>query len=348
MTFRESLPMTILVTGAAGFIGRSVVAELSSRGHSVKAMVRRREQTDLFKDIASVTAVVADVNEPTTLMESMQGVDAVIHLAGIVWGDTSKMHGTMVEGTRNLIEAMHQASVARLILVSSLAVYDWTKVENTLNELAPLVQDASDRQGPYSHAKVAQELLGRSLCEQYGIRLTLFRPGGVVAPDNSDAADLGPRVGPIQFVVSPGRRLRIVNVLHVADVLATACVVDLPNGFTVNLVDDAFVTAWKFASRLRNTGDKAFRITIPVPYRFIMGFAHLSYRLAKLIGLESLVPGLLCPSRIACRFKAVDCDISLWRKYVPLTSDQPFLALLTDSSSVLPTGNSQGMEKSTL
>ena len=191
MTQTNVVSLNILVTGADGFIGRAVVAELCNRGHKVLAMVRHAEKPDLFDGKDAVTRVVADLTEPATLMAAMPGVDAVIHLAGIVWGDISSMHDVMVEGTQNLIEAMHKTNVFRLILASSLSVYDWSKVTNFLNESSPLVQDPACQQGPYSLAKTEQELLARSLCERYNINLTVLRPAGVVSPDNFDAADLG-------------------------------------------------------------------------------------------------------------------------------------------------------------
>jgi len=325
--------MKILVTGAAGFIGRVVVSELCNRGYHVIAMVRRSEQVSLFKDAPSVSTVVADLAEPDSLWDAMRcGVDAVIHLAGVVWGDTSYMYSTLVDGTQNLIEVMRQTAVPRLILVSSLSVYDWSKVDDTLTESSPIDQDSAERQGPYSLAKQRQEAIARALCKESGIQLTVLRPGGVVAPDNFDAADLGPRLGAIQIVVSPLRRLRIVNVKHVADALAAACIADLPDRLAVNLVDDVSVTAWELARRLSSVR-KGCRFMLPLPYPVIMGLANLIYPVAKSLGFARFVPGILSPSRIPCRFKAVDCDISLWRKYLPLQSNQPFLALFQSSLS---------------
>jgi len=338
MSLSDLSSVNVLVTGAAGFIGREVVAELSKRGCHVIAMVRHQEQAGLFQDAVSVTPVVADITEPATLLEPMRGIDVVIHLAGIVWGNTSSMQGTMVGGTQHLFEAMRQAAVPHLILISSLSVYDWAKVQSPLTESSPVSQDSARKQGPYSQAKTEQELLTRSLCERYGVRLTVVRPGGVVAADNFDAADLGPRIGILQFVVSPRRRLRIVNIKHVADALAMACVADLPDGLIVNLVDDEPITAWELAGRLRDRG-VGFHFMLPVPYLFIQGLADLIYPLTRLVRLEKFVPGLLCPSRIACRFKAIRCDTGVWRKYLPLTSIQPVVSLFTDASSVTRTRN---------
>lgn len=338
MTQTNFVALNILVTGADGFIGRAVVAELCRRGHKILAMVRDGKKPDPFAGKDAVTRIVADVTEPASLMAAMSGVDAVIHLAGIVWGDTMRMQDVMVDGTRNVIEAMHKTNVPRLILASSFAVYNWSKVTGRLTESSPLAESSTCQQGTYSMTKTEQELLSRSLCEKFNINLTVLRPAGVVAFDNFDAADLGPRMGPVQFVIAPRRQLRIVSVNHVADALASACSANLPNGLTVNLVDEDFITAWELACRLRRRNQYSLLI-FPLPYVFFKGIAHLVYPLAKLSGLEQCLPGLFSPGRLASRFKAVSCDSSLWLKYLPLNSAQSLMELFPDSHSSENTKN---------
>lgn len=325
--------MNILVTGATGFIGQAVVAELCNSGHHVRAMVRHSQQVGLFRDNKQVTTVVADVTEPSTLLEAMRDIGLVIHLAGVVWGETSQMHDIMVDGTRNLLEAMQRASVPRLLLVSSLLVYDWSKVEGTLTESSPIASESAGQQGAYSLAKTQQELLARSLRQRYGIRLTVLRPGGVVAPNKFDAADIGPRLGALQFVISPRRLLRIINVRSVAEAIAVACSASFADGVTVNLVDHESITAWEFAQRMKKVGT-GLRFLLPLPYSFLMGIAHVVYPFAKLCGLEKFVPGLLHPSRIVCRFKNIRCDMSAAREYLPLKSSHSIAELFPSRPSM--------------
>ncbi|MEG9225093.1 NAD(P)H-binding protein [Aeromicrobium sp. Sec7.5] len=68
-------PLTVLVTGATGFVGRRLVSELVERGHDVRAMTRRPEQYD-----GEGTAVGADVGDPASLAEALEGVDVAIYL----------------------------------------------------------------------------------------------------------------------------------------------------------------------------------------------------------------------------------------------------------------------------
>ena len=309
--------MKVLVTGAAGFIGQAVISELGKHGHKVRAMVRNAEQQRVLPQISGLDVVVADVTDPASLAAALPGNDVVIHLAGVVWGEPAHMHRIMVEGTANLIQAMQQAGVSRMVLASSFSVYDWRKVDNILTESTPLADDSISQQGPYSSAKTQQELTARQLCKQHGIHLAVLRPAAVVAPGKYQAADLGPQLGPLQVVIAPQRKLRLVKVEHAAAAFAAACLAKLPDGFTVNLVDDDSITAWQLAARIRRDSSK-FGLLLPLPYGLLMGIARLLYPLCKLLGLTGFLPGLLIPERIACRFKSVACDNSVWQRYLPL------------------------------
>lgn len=311
--------MNVLVTGAAGFIGQSVVAELLKQGHKVRAMVRKPEQITLLRPAPGLETVAADVTIANGLPAVMHDIDVVIHLAGVVWGEPLRMYGTMVDGTANLIEAMRQVGVSRLVLASSLAVYDWCKIETVLSEDAPLADSPTCQQGHYSHAKTQQELAARRLCRLHNIRLSILRPGAVCTLDKFEAADLGPRLGPLRVVIAPERILRLVRVEHVAEAMVAACTVNWPDGLTVNLVDDDRLTAWQLAVRLRRD-DTKYSILLPLPYGLLMGFASLVHPLFKCMGLVRLLPGLLVPAQIACRFKSVSCDTRIWRQYLPLSA----------------------------
>jgi nucleoside-diphosphate-sugar epimerase len=71
----------ILVTGAFGFVGRAVVAGLASGGHGVRAAVRRSPQFSFAPNV-DVTAH-ADLKQAFDWQPLLEGVDQVVHLAGI-------------------------------------------------------------------------------------------------------------------------------------------------------------------------------------------------------------------------------------------------------------------------
>jgi NADH dehydrogenase len=113
------MSLRIFVTGASGFVGSAVVAELLSRRMEVRALVNRRS----LQAQDDVTPVRASLFDPAALAAGMETCDAVIHLVGIIMEKRSRgitfqrMH---VEATRNVVEAASRAGVRRFIHMSAL------------------------------------------------------------------------------------------------------------------------------------------------------------------------------------------------------------------------------------
>lgn len=108
--------MTVLVTGATGFIGRRVAAELASRGTPVRALSRAPSTT-----VQGVEPVPGDILDLPSLTKAFQGVDSVVHLAAVI-----REHGGSTfrrvnyEGMRNVLEAARAAGVQRLVHASTI------------------------------------------------------------------------------------------------------------------------------------------------------------------------------------------------------------------------------------
>jgi dihydroflavonol-4-reductase len=112
----------VLVTGASGFFGARLVPTLVERDHEVTTL-GRTESIGIFDELP-VKHVRADILQPDTLVEPMRGMDAVIHMAGLVSyrkSDYNKLHEANVVGSRNVIEAALKAGVGRVIHMSSIA-----------------------------------------------------------------------------------------------------------------------------------------------------------------------------------------------------------------------------------
>ena len=124
---------TVLVTGGAGFIGRSVCAELLQRGHKVRVLDALIEQVhgevDGSKLLPSdVELLVGDVRNGDVVQKALQGVDSVINLAAEVGVGQSMYEverytsGNDV-GTAVLMEKLIARPVRRVVTASSMSIY---------------------------------------------------------------------------------------------------------------------------------------------------------------------------------------------------------------------------------
>ena len=113
--------MTILVTGAAGYLGNQTVKRLVADGRSVRALVRHKAKAAIrLKEVAhSIEIVEGDVTQPNSLTAAMKGVDSVIHYVAIAMEKGGQTYESVnYQGTVNLLKAAQAARVERFINMS--------------------------------------------------------------------------------------------------------------------------------------------------------------------------------------------------------------------------------------
>src|SRR5581483_1776162 len=291
-------PVTVVVTGANGFIGRALVRRLVDGGHDVRALVRSEHSPA----VAGVEIVRADLRWPASLPDAVDGADAVVHLAASVAGGEAEQFASTVGGTENLLAAMATAGVKRLVLASSFTVYDWGAADGVLDERSPLAADPVAR-GGYTVAKLWQERVARRASDAGQVALTVLRPGVVWGPGNEYPPGITAHVGRAHVLFGTGTRLPLTYVDNCADAFAFVLERPQSEGETYNVVDDDGVPVWRFVGEyLQRTDDDGFRV--PVPYGAGLAAARAATAVnRRVFGGKALVPSLLHESRFVARYR---------------------------------------------
>jgi len=250
--------MTVLVTGATGFIGPHVAHALRARELPVRALVRRPERGSRLA-AWGVELAPGDVTDPVSLARACEGVDVVVHLVAIIRGSRADFERVMAQGTRNVVAAAQGAGVRRIVLASALGLDERTK-------------DAV----PYFAAKWEME---RAVKES-GLEHVIFRPSFVFGRDGGVLPTFVrlARWAPVTPIVGPGtQRLQPIWVEDLAEYYARA-VAEPVAGRTYELGGPDAVSWNEFWERLKRTLG-ARRPSLHVPFGVMRFQAALTERL---------------------------------------------------------------------
>lgn len=175
-----------LVTGAAGFIGSSLVDRLLEQGHEVVGV--DDFSTGLLEYLVNAksshffTFIEGDLRDPSLLADALTDVDAVFHLAanadirgGLAHPRKDLEQNTLV--TFNVLESMRQAGVKRIIFSSTAAALGEPEVFPTAENCSIPVQTSL-----YGASKMACEGLISAYCEGYGFEGYVFRFVSLLGP----------------------------------------------------------------------------------------------------------------------------------------------------------------------
>lgn len=145
-------PRAVLISGAAGNLGRFVARRLLEDGHAVRLMQHRTTLPAELQASANAQVIQADLSEPSTLRPACEGIDCVIHLAGVLFRPRPEhfLRRTNTTYARNLIQASLESGVERFVLVSFPHVEGPTSPENPAT-------GSLDARPPSVHAKTRLE-----------------------------------------------------------------------------------------------------------------------------------------------------------------------------------------------
>jgi len=169
-----------LITGASGFVGRSLCAELLRQGYAIRAAVRSEDaRIDNVEQ-----AIVGSIGGGTDWTDALRGVDVVVHLAARVHimretaGDPlAEFLEVNLHGTENLARQAARAGVKRLVYISSIKVNGESTKGQPFSE-----SDVPDPQGPYAVSKWQAEQALHRVAQEAGLEVVIVRPPLVYGP----------------------------------------------------------------------------------------------------------------------------------------------------------------------
>jgi uncharacterized protein YbjT (DUF2867 family) len=157
--------MNVLVVGANGQVGKLLVNQLrDSKEHTVKAMVRREEQAEVFKKLDVEVAVACLEQSVEDIAQAARGCNTIVFTAGS--GRQTGYDKTLLidlDGAVKTIEAAEIVGIKRFIMVSAIGAH---RRENWHEKMLPY----------YAAKYYADKML-----EQSELTYTIIRPGGLVS-----------------------------------------------------------------------------------------------------------------------------------------------------------------------
>lgn len=158
----------VLVTGATGFIGFEVARQLADRGLRPRLLVRRPLRGMILKAL-DAEIMQGDLMQADSLARAVAGIDTVIHLGALAAFISYRLvRPSIVEGSRNLMEAARGAGVAQMVYGGSLLVYG--------NQVGVIDQNTPPRPASgYGRAKLEAEQMMRAMAGEAGMRFASLR-----------------------------------------------------------------------------------------------------------------------------------------------------------------------------
>jgi len=204
----------VLVTGADGFIGSTLVERLLDEGAQVRAFClytsdgslgwldaldpARRERLDVRR---------GDIRDPRLVREAVRGADVVLHLAALIaiphsYAAPASFVDTNVGGTLNVLEAVREEGVTRMVHTSTSEVYGTPRT-------VPITEDHPlQAQSPYAASKIAADKLCEAYARSFATPVVTLRPFNTFGPRQSARAVIPTVLGQL---LAGARELRLGN-----------------------------------------------------------------------------------------------------------------------------------------
>lgn len=220
-------PLRVLVTGAAGFLGARIVEAMSLSEFAKPVAAIRQWSRASQVACHPVEVVLCDIMNPEQVDAAVKGVDAIVHCA---YTDDRE---TIVEGTRNLLEAAVRNRIQKFVYLSSAEAYG-----SDQGGIITESTQAKPTAGSYGDSKLAAE----KLCLQFhdrGLKPTILRPSLIYGPfGTSWSVNVAKRLQSGKWGLFDGLGEGIANLVYVDDLVQAiflSLVKDQAQGETFNV-----------------------------------------------------------------------------------------------------------------
>jgi len=226
--------MKVAITGGTGFIGRYLLSRCLAEGNEVRIL--SRGQVNLCST-RRVSWHEGDLNDPSSLLAFLDGVDVLYHCAGQITNQ-SQMRSLHVDGTANLIDAA-SGRVGHWVQLSSVGVYGPVST-GVITETSPF-----NPVGEYEITKAASDELVLAAAAQGRFDCAILRPSNVYGEDmnNQSLFNMIKMIerGLFFYIGKPGASANYIHVDNVVEGLVRCGSMATAKGGIYNLSDNIFM-----------------------------------------------------------------------------------------------------------
>jgi nucleoside-diphosphate-sugar epimerase/predicted dehydrogenase len=276
-TDSRNLPK-VLVTGAAGFLGKHLVETLLKKNHTVRVVTRKIDRK--FEENKKIEVLYGDIRDSQVLDIAAEGIDTIYHCAALTTnkGPWPNFFDTNIKATKDLLDSAVKFKVSRFVFVSSVSVYGFSRIKGKKsvcenNELGKGLPFYSF----YAKSKIEAEKLVWEDHHSKKLPVVVLRPGVIFGFKGQNTF----KTEKIIF----GAKQKVLPYIYVKDVVEALILAgnsDVAVGNAYNVVGDEQPTQGEFKNKIhRAMGVDKTGIFLPRPVMYIPAFLFEFYSKKK-------------------------------------------------------------------